>query len=540
MAIQNKDGIDRMNNTLIEYMVPMRDGVKLYTLVQLPETGKKLPTIIKRNPYADTPPEMEPFRKENTHGYAIVYQECRGTGRSEGDCIPYINEHNDGLDTLDWIRKQDFYNGELFLEGQSYLCSVHYSYLKTNQPDIKGACLMIQDTERYNLIYRHGFFKLGLHGSWAVNMYKKKTFRKKNFVHETFRTLPLAGFTENIYGERAEFLEDEISHPDPEDPFWKTVKGGSDFSRAVHESNIPILLATGFYDIYTDGIFDIWNTLPESRRNECTMIVSPYDHNWRGFNREGLPVFPNAKIGEVCPDFVYIWFDHIRKGTPLEFIKRGEIVYYPMFHGPWKYEKFLSNGKNTVKFYLDQTKKLSVEQGTPGEITYLYNPYAPAEFKGSGCYTFGGMQYQDPPDSRYDIISFLTDPFEKDSLVKGGSSVDLHVKSTAPDTCFYVRLSIVREDGTLVLRDDIDSLCRTIPDYKPGETAVLHFDFAEHCYEVKAGEQLRLDVSSSCWPHFLVHTNRKGAMIEQTGADLAHNTICTGSSVLTLHIDETL
>ena len=166
---------------LIEYMIPMRDGVKLYTLVQLPETGKKLPTIIKRNPYADpdAPPAMEPFRNENTHGYAIVYQECRGTGRSEGDCIPFINERNDGLDTLDWIRKQDFYNGELFLEGQSYLSAVHLSYLKTNQPDVKAACLMIMDTERYNLLYRNGFFKTGLHGGWAINMYKKKTFRKK-------------------------------------------------------------------------------------------------------------------------------------------------------------------------------------------------------------------------------------------------------------------------------------------------------------------------------------------------------------------------
>lgn len=527
-----------ISNTLIEYMIPMRDGVKLYTLVQLPEPEGKFPTIIKRNPYADITPEMEPFRTENTHGYAIVYQECRGTGRSEGDCIPYINEHNDGLDTLDWIRKQDFYNGELFLEGASYLSSVHFSYLKTNQPDIKAACLMVQDSERYNIIYRNGFFKPGLHGNWAVNMYKKKKFRKKNFASETFRTLPLKGFTEKVYGERAEFLEEEISHPDPADPFWKSIEGGSDYSGAIHESNVPVLLTTGFYDIYTDGIFDIWNTLPEARRKDCAMIVSPYDHGWSGYDREGMPVFPNAKISEVCPDFVYLWFDHFRTGTPLEFIKRGEIVYYPMFNGPWQHEKFLSKGSKTVRFYPDQTGKLAAAQGEKGEITYLYNPYAPAGFKGSGCYTFGGMQYQDPPNSRYDIISFLSAPFEKDSLLKGKSSLDLHVKSTAPDTCFYVRLSIVREDGTLTLRDDIDSLCRTNPDYQPGKTAVLHFDFTEHCCEVRKGEQIRLDVSSSCVPHFLVHTNRKGPMSEQTGADTAYNTICTGDSVLTLYFDE--
>ena len=113
--------------------------------------------------------------------------------------------------------------------------------------------------------------------------------------------------------------------------------------------------------------------------------------------------------------------------------------------------------------------------------------------------------------------------------------MELHVKSTAPDTCFYIRLSIVREDGTLTLRDDIDTICRTVPDYTPGDEAVLRFQLAGHCYRVKKGEQLRLDVSSSNVPHFLPHTNRKGPMVEQTGADLAYNTILTGSSRITFY-----
>lgn len=525
-----------IKNHLIEYMVPMRDGIKLYTLVQLPETGKKLPTIIKRNPYADTTPEMEWFEKENTHGYAIVYQECRGTGRSEGDCIPYINEHNDGLDLLDWIRKQDFYNGELFLEGASYLASVHLSYLNTNQPDIKAACLMVQDSQRYNLVYRKGILK---NRSWAVGMYKKKSIKNKNFEVETFRTLPLAGMSPMIFGEYSEYWENEISHPDPNDPFWKTPAGGSDYDHAMRDCNVPILITTAYYDIYTDGLFDVWNSFSDARKADCAMIVTPFDHGWGGWSppQEGMPAFPNGRIKEVCPDYNYIWFDHFRIGTPLSFIKRGEIVYYPMFEGPWRYEKTFTNGKNEIKFYLDQAQKLAAEPGETGEITYLYNPFAPATFKGSGCYTFGSMQFQDEPDSRYDIKSFISEPFEEDRMIKGTSSVELHVKSTAPDTCFYVRLSIVRANGTLGLRDDIDTICRTIPDYKPGEEAVLHFDFAEHCYQVSKGEKLRLDVSSSCVPHFMVHTNRKGKMVEQVGADPAYNTIITGKSSITLYAE---
>ena len=523
-----------VSNQLLEYMVPMRDGIKLYTLVQLPVSDRKLPVIVKRNPYADGALDMEAFRTENTHGYAVVYQDCRGTGRSEGDCIPYINEHNDGLDLLDWIRKQAFYNGELFLSGASYLASVHLSYLNTNPPDVKAACLMVQDCRRYNILYRNGVLK---NRAWSVGMYKKKTIKKKNFAVETFRSLPLAGISEKIFGEYAACFENEISHPDPADPFWQTPEGGSHYANAYADCNIPILMTTGYYDIYTDGLLEIWNTLPESRRKDCAMIMTPFDHGWTGNGSPaaGYPVFPGARMREVCPDYEYIWFDHIRLGTPLQFIRRGEIAYYPMFEGPWQYEKRFTNGKNAVTMYLTGDKGLSADPGSPDEITYLYNPFAPAAFKGSGCYTFGSMQYQDPPDFRYDVVSFFSEPFEKEYFVKGGSEVELHVKSTAPDTCFYIRLSIVREDGTLTLRDDIDTICRTVPDYTPGDEAVLRFQLAGHCYRVKKGEQLRLDVSSSNVPHFLPHTNRKGPMVEQTGADLAYNTILTGSSRITFY-----
>ena len=48
----------------------------------------------------------------------------------------------------------------------------------------------------------------------------------------------------------------------------------------------------------------------------------------------------------------------------------------------------------------------------------------------------------------------------------------------------------------------------------------------------------RSDIFDPCVPHFLVHTNRKGPMNEQTGADLAYNTIYTGKSVLTLYAED--
>lgn len=69
---------------------------------------------------------LNEYKSSLSHGYAVVIRHCRGRGKSDGDCIPYINEREYGLDLQQWIRKQSFYNGEIFLKGKSYLTSVNY------------------------------------------------------------------------------------------------------------------------------------------------------------------------------------------------------------------------------------------------------------------------------------------------------------------------------------------------------------------------------------------------------------------------------
>ena len=527
-------------NTVIETWMAARDGVKLYTLLQLPEPEGRFPVIILRNPYAKAETDLEPLKNEDTHGYAVVIQHCRGTGRSEGICIPYLSEHNDGLDLLEWIRKQPFYQGELYLSGGSYLSSVHFSYLSTNPPDVKAAFLAVQDSERYNILYRNGFFKSGLHGKWALSMYKRNLPIERNYCNDTFRTLPLKGISRAVFGEEVPAIEEEYRHPDPADSYWQTPAGGSDFHDACLKCKIPILLTTAFYDIYTGGVLDIWNGLPDSRKEKCACLVSPFDHNWNPLPRtipSDLPDFENGRIREVCPDLQYLWFDHFRLGTPLHFIEKGKIVYYTLFENQWHCENRLENGPEKRDFFLHADRTL--KPGKPaesGEITYVYNPYAPAPFAGGCCLNFGGMQFQDPPNSRYDVISFLSDPFEEETLVcQGKFEVELHCRSTAPDTCFYVRLDLVRDGKTLSLRDDIDSLCRVEKDYVPGSERILKFTLIEHSFLLRKGDQLRLDVSSSCVPHFQVHTNRKGLQADQTGADICRNTIITGKSVMRIY-----
>ncbi|MBQ7650577.1 MAG: CocE/NonD family hydrolase [Victivallales bacterium] len=523
------------HDTIYERRVAMRDNVELYTVVVLPGEGKgRYPTIVCRTPYASLTGNLEHFRTQHEcFGYAYVYQHCRGTGMSQGVCVPYVNERNDGLDLLEWIRQQPFYNGEIFLEGSSYLSSVHYSYINTDPKDVKGAFLPVQDCKRYNIVYRHGFLNTGLHTSCAVRMYKKNMEIQRDICEETWRTLPLAGVTKAIFNELDEQLEEEMLHPSPEDKYWQTPAGGSDYLDVCNRCSFPILLATSWYDLYTEGVFDMWEQLTPERRKNCAMVVTPFDHNYNPFPRteaSDVPDFENGRLREVCPNLMFKWFDQCRGVAALDFVKKGNITYYRAFDRKWITSQFLENAPRIRELFLTSDRRLlPTPPAECGSITYTYNPFAPASFAGGVCNNFGGLQVQSAPNSRYDIISFMSEPIEQEIVCEGRIQVKLCCRSTAPDTCFYVRLSFVRDGIALSLRDDIDSLCR-LSDYTPGEEKRLEFTFAPHAFKLLPGDQLRLDVSSSCVPFFQVHTNRKGLQALQIGADVCRNTIVIGAS----------
>lgn len=505
-------------------------GVSLYTLVMLPGEGK-WPAVIIRSPYYDAQEQMsdteielkgmEAFREFLEGGYAVIVQHCRGTGRSDGDCVPYINERVDGLALQKWIRTQPFYNGELFLYGGSYLCSVHY-LTAPYAPDIKGAVFLKQDTERYNVCYRNGFFKAGLHGDWYVKMFHKKKHIEKSYVKDTFKTLPLTRFAPLVFGCEQEDWQETLRHPNREDPFWKTALGGADASHVTDSLPFPALVMTSFYDIYTGGVFDMWDAMTEETRSKCALMVNPYDHS---FNETKQPIaFPKGRPEEQFGCFGVKWFDAIRgKGEyPLP---RGKVTYYRLFENEWRTDDFAPTGKEIRIPFCEK------------DVSYDYNPAAPASFKGGLSDNFDGTAWQDEPNSRNDIRSFISKPFERETFVKGKMTAKLSVKSDCPDTCIYIRVSLVKENGTYGLRDDIHSLSEFAPDYVPGETVTIPFTFDDHAFLVKKGESIRVDVSSSAFPYYVPHTNRKGLYSEQIGYDIAHNTLIGGTGELVVPIE---
>ena len=268
----------------------------LFTLICLPDNDGKFPTVIMRSPYVKADKNLseeelcqnalKAFEPWTQNGYAVVFQHCRGKGKSTGDYIPYIFEREDGLFLQEWVRKQPFYNGEIYLSGGSYTSAVHF-VTAPFADDIKGCVLHVMDCERYNITYRNGFYKIGNFGRWFVDIYKENNKLIKDFSEESFNLLPLSEFSKTYFGKNIEYLDEILKHPNKNDTFWKTRYGGGESHNAIKNANIPILLVTGFYDFFVGGIFDMWNSLDMDTKSKSALAVHPFDH---GCNGEEQPI----------------------------------------------------------------------------------------------------------------------------------------------------------------------------------------------------------------------------------------------------------
>src|SRR5262249_7926137 len=102
----------------LEQMVPMRDGVKLATSIFLPEGAGPFPVVLQRTPYG-----KEAFSTGagawTKAGFAFVVQDSRGKGKSEGAYHPFVEDPQDGYDTVEWCAKQPWSTGKVGMYGAS-------------------------------------------------------------------------------------------------------------------------------------------------------------------------------------------------------------------------------------------------------------------------------------------------------------------------------------------------------------------------------------------------------------------------------------
>ena len=99
--------------------VPMRDGVHLDTNIFHPSGGGRFPAILLRTPYGKGSDLLPGYSAFLEHGYALVMQDVRGRHDSEGVFDALGQEGQDGYDTLDWIARQPWSDGQAGMIGRA-------------------------------------------------------------------------------------------------------------------------------------------------------------------------------------------------------------------------------------------------------------------------------------------------------------------------------------------------------------------------------------------------------------------------------------
>ena len=502
------------------------DGETFFTVVLLPEKNGRFPTVICRSPYVQNTDNVSETDVVQAclhyydlwleRGYAVVFQHCRGQGKSTGAFIPYVHEREDGLALRRWIRNRSFYNGELFLFGASYTASLHYTTFPLEN-DIKGAVFEVQDTERYRLWYRNGQMRKG-HANWHFGLYKNKCGLNKTYNFDSFSELPLKNLSERVLGDKADDFEQMLAADSPLSEFWNTRYGGADARNVTDNADIPILLTTGYNDFYVGGVFKMWNGMNEQTKKKSALLVSPYNHG-DGYDKDYGLFFPNGKREEQFGSTYQIdWFDNVRTGKSLPYNK-GVITYYRTFENKWQSD-----------FYAVPTELLSLPLGV-GTVSFRYNPADPPAFQPEGC-----MQYN--VNTYPDVVSLYTSPLNRDIFVKGQMRAVLTVSSNCPDSSFYVNVSIKKPEGDYTLRHDITSLRYQLGDYEKNTVVSLNFSFDEYAFLLKKGESLRIDIASTDNNTYVCHTNKKGAYYLQTETDIALNKVYLEKSELILPVEK--
>lgn len=554
-------------------MMTTSDGIELYNVIVRPKKEGKYPIILLFSPYSNAYEEevtADNYRMLNSFlnsvyyqwdkligdGYAMVYQHIRGTGNSGGKYGYLVNEPRDNKETMEWLRTLEFYNGEVFRWGGSYLSWTAFSDLDNDYPDLKGMIHNVPGTFPQKLLAKNGFFKTGMIGLFMTGFTERGEEINSIKDQGIWRSFPQKDWPEQIWPDddvrklRREIVDISLYHPDDDDPFWKEQAPGRNIYKSIEKLNVPTLFLTSWYDHSAGTTIGIWDSLSEEVREKCAMIVSPYGHSlWLG-DREAWPIkMDGSTLPDASRNYVEDWMNHIRTGKAPEFAKPGKITYFPEAGSKmWRSESKFANGETTHTMYLNSDRTLSDTRGEVSEVTYLYNPYNPASFYGCGGdiepgYTKPGheadnfhnigMTPQDPPNFKQDVISFVSAPLSEEMSLKGRMSADVYVKSDCEDTCFYARVYVEKDGVTRMLRDDIHSLCYHGADYTPGEEVKVHFDFHPIAWDLKPGDKLRIDISSSAYGLYSVHTNVKGLQCEVEKPKIAHNTIVYGKSTFT-------
>ena len=493
------------------YMVEMRDGVKLATDVYLPKSTQPHGVILIRTPYNKNSLVLLGTNWAN-NGWPLVGQDMRGRYESEGIDTVFRTEYADGPDTIVWIANQSWCNGKIATFGGSALGITQYLTAGAHPPHL--ACQYIQ-VATPNL-YKHA-------------MYRGGAFLK-NLVEEWLK------------GQGSTYiLPDLYAHENFTLDYW----GNTTIDTHWEDVNVPAIHIGGWYDCFTQGILDGFMGYHyqggAGAQGASKLIMGPWTHGGALSTRQGELTYPENAVDTFSQALFWKMVDEYTMDGPTEYDQWPAVSYYvmgdvDMIDAPgneWRYADGWPIPCTERAWYFQEDGGFApvLPSGNTPQA-YAYDPVNPVPTRGGGNLNIAAGPYdQRPVENRSDVLVFtsqvLTEPYE----ATGPLHAHLYISSDCPDTDITVKLTDVYPDGrSMIITDGILRMRnRNGTDHwefmQPGTIYEIDVDLWSVSYIWNSGHRIRVDVSSSNYPHFLNNPNTADALYQNTTSVIAHNTL---------------
>ena len=458
------------------------------------------------------------------HGYAVVLQDVRGRGDSDGEFHFYFGEGEDGYDTIEWIAQQPWSNGDVGTSGGSYLGTVQWLAARERPPHLRCIIPTASSGRLFDEIpYLGGAFRLG----WAIDWLNDTSARSSQragadaldwetiLAHRPLFTL------DDFMGRRIPLWKEFLQHSTL-DEYWAPLHFEAwDFQQI----DIPVLTVTGWLDGDQSGALSYWDGMarhnPEN--SEHYLIMGPWLHA-QTYLGGALSVGElELSPASVLPiqDIRRQFFDYCLKGSAPSFDAPRARAYLTSA-GRWlELDGYPPPQATPTPLYLRGGGADSPREGAAnsllgdGRLTwdapsgneppdrFVYDPQNPVP-------TVGRAVDQRPVQRRDDVLVYTTEPLADTVAIMGRAFVRLHAASDALDTDFTAKIQDVYPDGRAVGLGSTEAggvrRGRYLKGYlstellTPNQPELFEIELFDIGHAFRPGHRIRIEISSSAFP----------------------------------------
>lgn len=530
--------VNTTTQRLVESGVAMiaRDGVILRSVVHRMTDRQTQPIILVRNPYGEPLTRNIPVVALLQAGFAVVVQDCRGTGDSDGDFVPFEGEEADTLDAIDWCGALPFSSGRVVMYGLSYSGMVQLAAAVHAPAALAGIIPIVTPADyQTGLAYRGGAVQMGqLTGWYTMKTLQSLLYRAahgedvgdalRRFGRHAADVWASVGsgplIEAPVLSEVLPTWDRWLRH-DTTGSFWP----GVSYRDRREDVAVPALHVGGWFDLFLGGTIDNFVTLREGAATERArsgqrLVIGPWQHTDQSGTVGDLSFGAPASAAGVGLERTVAGF--ARAAAADDDIPGAPVTLYVMNAGVWREEQEWPLARTRwTPWYLHPGGVLSDDapSAVDAATSYVHDPADPVPMRGgqSGIFAGGidggtewgaGPRDQRPLDARSDLLRFISAPLAEDTEVTGPVSVVLHASTEADDTDFVARLIDVGPDGRAL--GVVDGIVRAkfrqgqdeaVP-VVPGEVVEYRIDLWATSWLFRAGHRLRVDVASSSYPNW--------------------------------------